>query len=314
MRLNQSRVCVPARKGDMDSSWTRLLTDWEIPPAITVILILTGLVYASGWRKTHNTRPTELPSWRFTIFCLGLFSLFVAVASPLDTFGESLIFMHMGQHFVLMSVAPPLIVLGSPSVPILRGLPSPIVRWVIRPLVRAALPRRLLQFSVRPFVAWLSMNLAYLGWHIPRAYEFALSSEFWHNLEHLCFLVTSIQFWWVVIAPWPYRRSVISTWVLVPYILVADIVNTGLSALLCFSGRLLYPSYGKIVRPFGLDALKDQVAAGAFMWVFGSVVFLVAVTRIVVRLSSGETTQLRGSTTWVRPHALATTTSTRTTP
>lgn len=58
-------------------------------------------------------------------------------------------------------------------------------------------------------VAWLSMNLAYLGWHIPRAYEFALKSESCHNLEHLCFLATSIQFWWVVIASSPYRRSVI---------------------------------------------------------------------------------------------------------
>lgn len=38
--------------------------------------------------------------------------------------------------------------------------------------------------------------------------------------------------------------------------------------------------------------MKDQVAAGAFMWVFGSVVFLVAVTGIVMHLSSGETTQL----------------------
>jgi putative membrane protein len=288
MRPNLPWAWVRARKGDMDTSWTRLLTDWEIPPAITVFLILTGLVYASGWRKSHNTRPAELPFWRLMIFCLGLFSLFVAVASPLDTFGESLIFMHMAQHFVFMSVAPPLIVLGSPVVPLLRGLPSPIVRWVIRPLVRTPLTRRFLRFSVRPIVAWLSMNLAYLGWHIPRAYEVALKSESCHNLEHLCFLATSIQFWWVVIAPWPYRRSVISAWVLVPYLLGADIVNTGLSAVLCFSGRLLYPSYGNIVRPFGLDALKDQVAAGAFMWVFGSVVFLVAVTAIVTHLSAGE--------------------------
>jgi hypothetical protein len=38
---------------------------------------------------------------------------------------------------------------------------------------------------------------------------------------------------------------------------------------------LLYPSYGVVERAFGLDALKDQIAAGAFMWVFGSLVFLV---------------------------------------
>jgi cytochrome c oxidase assembly factor CtaG len=38
--------------------------------------------------------------------------------------------MHMAQHFVLMSVAPPLIVMGSPFVPILRGLPRGFVRGI----------------------------------------------------------------------------------------------------------------------------------------------------------------------------------------
>lgn len=42
-------------------------------------------------------------------------------------------------------------------------------------------------------------------------------------------------------------------------LLSADIVNTALSGTLCFAGRLLYPSYGEAPRPFGIDALWDQV-------------------------------------------------------
>jgi putative membrane protein len=67
-------------------------------------------------------------------------------------------------------------------------------------------------------------------------------------------------------------------------LLTSDFVNTGLSAFLCFSGRLFYPSYGVIERPFGIDALKDQIAAGAFMWVFGSLVFLVPAIYLTTRL------------------------------
>jgi uncharacterized membrane protein len=63
-------------------------------------------------------------------------------------------------------------------------------------------------------------------------------------------------------------------------------VNTGLSAMLCFSGRLLYPSYGTVARMFGLSALNDQIAAGAFMWVMGSTVFLVPAMGITVMLLS----------------------------
>jgi cytochrome c oxidase assembly factor CtaG len=75
------------------------------------------------------------------------------------------------------------------------------------------------------------------------------------------------------------------------YLLLADIVNTGLSAFLCFSGRLLYPSYGEIPRPFGLSALNDQVAAGALMWVLGSIVFLLPVIAITMQIFSVQSAQ-----------------------
>ena len=81
-------------------------------------------------------------------------------------------------------------------------------------------------------------------------------------------------------------RPLRSRWVLIPYLMLADVVNTGVSAFLCFSGRLLYPSYAFLPRPFGLGALQDQAAAGAFMWVFGSVVYLVPAVAIVAQLLS----------------------------
>jgi cytochrome c oxidase assembly factor CtaG len=132
------------------------------------------------------------------------------------------------------------------------------------------------------------MNLTYVGWHIPKAYEFALSSEGWHSFEHLCFVLTSVLFWWPILLPRPAQRS-FNTWMLIPYLLTSDLVNTGLSAFLCFSGRLLYPSYGLVERPFGIDALRDQIAAGAFMWVFGSLVFLVPAIFLIVRILMSAT-------------------------
>ena len=84
------------------------------------------------------------------------------------------------------------------------------------------------------------------------------------------------------------------------YLLFADIVNTGLSAFLCFSGRLLYPSYGEIQRPFGLSALNDQVAAGALMWVLGSTVFLLPAIAITMQIFSVQSAkpQLQSDIVW----------------
>jgi putative membrane protein len=272
----------------LQTPWLRLFTDWDIPPWVTCALVAAGLVYVRGWLALRRTRPETLSVWRLLSFLAGLFTIFVAVSSPLDTFSETLLFMHMAQHFVLMSVAPPLIVLGCPFVPMLRGLPRPIVRWIGGPLFRSAIAHRAQRLLSRLPFAWLAMNLTYVGWHIPKAYEFALASENWHNFEHFCFFMTSVLFWWPVLQPWPLRRRFIS-WMIIPYLLTSDLVNTGLSAFLCFSGRLLYPSYALVDRPFGLDALKDQIAAGAFMWVFGSLVFLAPAIYLTARfLTNGR--------------------------
>jgi cytochrome c oxidase assembly factor CtaG len=272
----------------LQTSWLSLVTDWDIPPWVTCALVAAGLVYLRGWLALRRTRPETLPVWRLWSFLAGLSAIFVAVSSPLDTYSETLLFMHMAQHFVLMSVAPPLIVLGSPFVPFLRGLPHSIVRWVGGPIFRSSVAHRLqVQISQLPF-AWLAMNVTYVGWHIPRAYEFALASENWHNFEHSCFFATSVIFWWPIVRPWPAPR-LLNSWMIIPYLLTSDLVNTGLSAFLCFSGRLLYPSYALVNRPFGLDALKDQIAAGAFMWVFGSVVFLIPAIYLTARfLANGR--------------------------
>jgi putative membrane protein len=266
-------------------TFNQLFTRWDVPPVVTCFLVLTAVIYARGWTRIRKTQPERLPPWRLACFLGGIFALFVAVASPLDTFSESLLVMHMAQHYVFISAAPPLILFGAPVVPLLRGLPIWFVRVLLGPLFRTPLIPRAARFLIRPQVAWIAMNVSFIGWHIPKAYEFALSSENWHNVEHLCFFLTSLLFWWPVIAPWP-TRPIAARWILIPYLLLADFVNTGVSAFLCFSGRLIYPSYGEIPRPFGLSALNDQSAAGAFMWVLGSIVFLIPAVAITAQLLS----------------------------
>ena len=267
----------------MPASLTSVFAYWDFPPFVCTTLLLVTLVYWRGWLRIRRTRPNLFPDWRLACFLGGVAALVIAVASPLDTFSDRLLFMHMAQHFVLMSIAPPLIVLSAPTVPMLRGLPRWFIRPVIAPLLRTHWLRLFFKFLVHPRTAWILMNAAYIGWHIPVAYEFALSSENWHNLEHACFFFASVLFWWPVIAPWPSHYTG-SRWLLLPYLLSADIINTAISALLCFSGRLVYPSYGHQPRVFDITPLNDQVAAGGLMWVFGSIIFLIPAMTITLHL------------------------------
>lgn len=264
-----------------------LFTQWDIPWIVTSALVLIALIYTRGWILIRRTRPTQFPAWRLAAFLGGIVALFVAVASPLDTFSESLLFMHMAQHFMLMSIAPPLIIFGEPVVPMLRGLPRIAIQRLLRPFFVSGIFRGVGAFLTRPRVAWLTMIAALVGWHIPRAYELALASEKCHNFEHACFFFSNLMFWWPVIRPWPDRASQLR-WMLVPYLFLADAVNTGISAFLCFAGRLLYPSYALVPRPFAFSALDDQIAAGAFMWVCGSMVYLIPAVVIVAQLLSSR--------------------------
>src|ERR1700722_14519511 len=240
------------------------LTSWSFPFWATSGLLASALLYLRGFRKIRRTRPHLFPSWRAWCFLGGLLSLYIAIGSPIDALDDVLLSAHMTQHLIFMSVAPPLLLLGSPVVPFLRSLPRWLLRGILGPLFRMAWLHRLFRILTHPVFAWLAMNIAYLGWHIPQAYELALRSPGWHEVEHACFLGTSLLFWFPVIQPWP-SMSRWARWAMLPYLVGADLVNTALAAFLTFVGRVIYPSYAAGPRVFGLSALSDQVAAGAFM-------------------------------------------------
>jgi len=123
-------------------------------------------------------------------------------------------------------------------------------------------------------------------------YELALRSPSWHRLEHFSFLSTALLFWWPIIQPYPWVART-PRWMILPYLFLADFQNTALSAFLVFCDRVVYPTYETAPRITGLTALEDQAAAGAMMWVAGSVFFLIPVGLITIELLSARRTVRR---------------------
>lgn len=272
---------------DADPLPTNILAAWSWPLVPLVSLSVTLLIYLRGWRAAHVTRPHELPIWRAGAFVAGIVAVWIALASPIDALDDYLLAAHMIQHFILMSVAPPLIVLGAPTVPMLRGLPRWLIRLLSLPVFRARWFHSFTRFITHPVAAWLLMNVAYLGWHTPAMFELTFQSERIHDFEHLCFFLTSLAFWWAVLSPWPSRPHW-PRWTVIPYLLSADIVNTVLSATLAFAGKVLYHSYVEAPRICSLTPLHDQVAAGAEMWVLNSTVMLLPAFAITIQLLSPQ--------------------------
>ncbi|WP_263358338.1 cytochrome c oxidase assembly protein [Acidicapsa ligni] len=261
-----------------------IFADWSLPIWLTTSVVLTAVIYVRGWFAIRKTRPAQFTEQRLASFLSGLAVLWLAIGSPMDGFADAMLSAHMIEHLLLMSFVPPLLLYGLPVVPLLRGLPVFVRRTIIGPLLRVSPLRQFSHWIVTPLVAWLAMNLTFLAWHIPGAYDFALEHENWHAFEHLCFLFTSCLFWWCILRPWPAERR-LRTWSILLYLVSADIVNTLLSAFLAFCGRPVYSYYLDHPNPFQVSAADDQVLGAVVMWVFGSMVFLVPAMIIALRLA-----------------------------
>jgi putative membrane protein len=267
----------------MPTECRAIFEKWSPPVFLTTMVLLCAIVYIRGWFVIRKTRPARFTAARMAAFLLGLANLWLAIGSPLDGFADALLSAHMVEHLLLMSFVPPLLLLGAPQVPLLRGLPRGVTVHLLGPIFRLKALRTLGRFFTSPVIAWLAMNLVFLGWHIPKAYDFALEHELWHDFEHICFLVSSILFWWPVIRPWP-TGARYPGWIMLPYLVGADIVNTAISAFLAFCGWPVYRYYVEQPNPLHVSLMSDQVTGAVIMWVLGSLVFLIPAIFITVRL------------------------------
>ena len=166
-------------------------------------------------------------------------------------------------------------------------------RTGLRRFFARAILRRAFRRLTHPVPAWLLFAAATWIWHLPPTYELALASDGWHYLQHICFLVTALLFWYPVVRPFPSHPRW-SPWLLVPYLILADVQNTLLAAWLTFSSKPLYPYYVNRPRLGNLSPLEDQAAAGVLMWVPGSLVYLVPLFVIGIRLLFGNVDEKRG--------------------
>jgi cytochrome c oxidase assembly factor CtaG/polyferredoxin len=270
----------------MNATFDAFVCSWPFEPWLSAALALVAGLYLRGWRLLNARNALRWSPIRPVAFLGGLGVLFLALASPIEPFGALLLQVHMLQHLLLMMVAPPLLWLGEPLFPLLMGLPGAIRAYWAAPLLHSPDVRRIGRKLTHPVVAWVLFAAAVWFWHLPQTYELALRSDAWHYVEHAFFLGSALCFWYPVIRPFP-ARPTWSPWLLIPYLILADVQNTLLSAVLTFADQPLYAYYAERPRLGNLSPLDDQATAGVLMWVPGSAVFLVPLFVITVRLLFG---------------------------
>jgi putative membrane protein len=266
----------PLEPGDVWSAW-----NWD--PLILTGLIVTGWFYFRGvrmlWRQAGTGRGVQ--RWQVVAFAGGIFSVFVAVISPIDQMGEVLFSAHMLQHLLLILVAAPLLVLGAPPAAMVWAIPagwrSGIGRWWHR---QNSL-RTGWKLLNKPLMVWLLHALALIAWHIPALYTIALENDFFHFLEHASFLVTAILFWVVVVRSG--ERGQLTHGAGMLYVFSMAMFSGVLGALITFSRQAWYPIHAETAMLWGFTPIEDQQLAGVLMWVPGNFVYLAAFLTLLWR-------------------------------
>ncbi len=220
--------------------------EWVVSSLAGLILITLWLGYVWGARRT------EVPTFRRWSFHLGSALCVLAVFGPLDVMAETSVAAHMVQHMLFIVVIAPLWVLGRP-LPLWVTMGGKTVLALWRPMFSVA-QRPMLADYLQAGVIWL--------WHMPVLYDLALMDPWWHGVEHLCFLLSAVLFWWSLLHS--SRKEV-------PMALVAllfTVAHTGiLGAILTFANQPFYQQGNRI---------EDQQLAGLIMWVIGGLPYLLA--------------------------------------
>ncbi|MCU1334063.1 MAG: hypothetical protein JWM08_3055 [Candidatus Angelobacter sp.] len=260
---------------------------WSFPIPLMVFLTIVGSFYARGWLHLREAFPRLITLAHLSAFAGGIISIFIAVVSPLASMDHELLSVHMVQHLLLMAIAPPLVLLGSPVPALLRGLPQDLVQAIVCQLQSSAWVRRITTSICHPMFCWFAGTATVIAWHLPSLFALGLHSDGWHEAESASFLVAGFLFWWPVIQPWP-SSSRSPGWSVPLYLFLATLPCDALSAFLTFCGRVVYPAYLSATPPFPVSALQDQEWAGVLMWVSITFIYMVPALVLTVRLLSPQ--------------------------
>lgn len=271
------RLLVPLH-GDPRLLRPPLWTTWIIDP--TVLIGVLGLAAAYLLlTSSRNERWTGVPDRQVTraqrrSFLAGCMVILISLGPPVEDWAVLLVSGHMLQHLLLMLLAPPLLLYGTPA-------------WMLAPLLQWKAVATIGYWLTRPAVAFALSSLAIVVWHLPVLYDLSLRVEPLHVLQHVTYLGTAFLVWWTVLGPlpeWPRATPLVQCLFLFALTLPSAVVG----AFLTFGPVGYYPYYTTVPRMWGIDLATDQQVAGLMMWVLGGAIYLLLVTVIFFRWATRE--------------------------
>ena len=252
---------------------------WHPHLDVWLAMLALGAGYVAAlryWGPAHATpeRPAATRAQKL-LFAAGLGVMWLGADWPIHDISEDFLFsIHMTQHTLFSLVAPPLMLLGTPS-------------WVFRRLFRPKPVAAIVRFFTKPFIALILFNGVILVTHWPELVDLSLRYEAVHFVVHLVLVLTSFAMWWPVIGPLPEMGSM-SAPAKMLYLFLQSILPTVPASFLTFASTPIYEFYAEVPRLWGLDVVTDQRIAGLIMKLGGGLLLWLAIAILFFRWSARE--------------------------
>jgi putative copper resistance protein D len=242
---------------------------------LAVVISLTIYLYgAYRMRAAGHAWPLA----RTFAFCWGMGLILIAIASPLDTYDETLLSVHMAQHMLLAMVAPVFLALGAPVTLALRTLPSRGRRMLL-----AVVHSRVAQTLTFPVVAGAIFIANPFVLYFSGYYEQTLRHPWLHDLNHLHFVLVGLLWYVPLLGIDPVRKRpeypfrVIAAFLTLPFHAWLGVAIMSMNTLIAGDWYTSHP------RNWGASPLSDQHTAGGILWTSGDLFGLIVFAALFVQ-------------------------------
>ncbi len=266
---------------------------WSFEWWVLLSLALPIVLYAIGIRNMRRRLGPGrvIGASQIGAFAIGMLMLFIALVSPIDTVADQLFSVHMVQHLLLLFAAPPFLVWSRPAVVFLWAFRSRSRRSIGAIWTGLAL-NRLMRWLMHPNLVWVLFSGLFIFWHFPKPYAWAVENEAIHTVEHLCFFVSALMFWTIVMEPSGSRR--LSYGATLVHVATTAVLASLPGALIVLAQRPLYSVHATTPAVWGLTPMQDQQLAGVIMWVPAGFAYVLAICWLFVKwLDDAERQELK---------------------
>lgn len=248
------------------------------------VFLVTALSLAWFFRGRVLVAPEERPSvLRTSCFLLGVTLDYAMLQTHVDFYAQHMFFVHRAAHFVLHHLGAFLIALGAAGPAIRAGMPD-----FVRPLFDSRPVRALTDFMQHPAVApVLFVGLLYF-WLIPAIHTRVMLDANLYDVMNWTMAINGIFFWWLVLDPRPKPPARLSSLMRMLMILLIELPQMVLGAILSLSMTDYYPVYTICGRIFAMTALNDQHYGGLIIWLPGTLTSFAAMIAVLVFLRLNE--------------------------